>query len=119
MICFSLEDIAILLSFILVIHSIFSNFWQNYLYLFYYSYTLPTFIKGFRKDLEVSDLYETFTDHKSDRLGNKLEAAWKEEELNGVKNKRKPSLRRALFKAFTFEFMIYGFVLAFNELAIK
>jgi ATP-binding cassette subfamily C (CFTR/MRP) protein 4 len=78
-------------------------------------YTIPTFIQGFKRDLEESDLTETLTEHKSSRLGNKMEKAWKAEEVRAMKAKSTPSLQRVLFKVFGVEFIFYGIVLALSE----
>lgn len=83
---------------------------------FVYSYTIPTFIQGFKRDLEETDLTETLTEHKSSRLGNKMEKAWKAEERRILKKPTKsPSLHRVLWKVFGFEFIFYGIVLALSE----
>lgn len=37
------------------------------------SWLLGTFRKGFKKDLEVEDLYSTLEEHQSGYLGNKVE----------------------------------------------
>lgn len=83
--------------------------------LIFSSYTIPTFIQGFKRDLEESDLTETLSEHKSNRLGNKMEKCWKDEEVRATKAKTKPSLQRVLFKVFGWEFMFYGLVLALSE----
>ncbi|KAF2894430.1 hypothetical protein ILUMI_11737 [Ignelater luminosus] len=83
------------------------------------SYTIPTFIQGYKKELEVPDLYETLTEHKSSRLGDKIEKEWKKEEERAAKANRQPSLRRVLIRAFGLEFLIYGLVLAFTEICIR
>ncbi|KAJ3655115.1 hypothetical protein Zmor_014255 [Zophobas morio] len=78
-------------------------------------YTIPTFIQGFKRDLEESDLTDTLPEHKSSKLGNKMEKAWKAEEIRAAKARSKPSLQRVLFKVFGFEFVFYGIVLALSE----
>lgn len=76
---------------------------------------MPTFIEGFRRDLEESDLTETLNEHKSSKLGNEMEKYWKLEEERAAKMKTTPSLMRVLFKLFGWEFMFYGLVLALSE----
>ncbi|KAJ8916764.1 hypothetical protein NQ315_013969 [Exocentrus adspersus] len=80
-----------------------------------FCYTIPTFIQGFKRDLEEGDLTETLSEHKSSRLGNKMETYWKAEEESVAKAKTTPSLRRVLFRVFGWEFMFYGLVLALSE----
>ncbi|XP_018576445.1 probable multidrug resistance-associated protein lethal(2)03659 isoform X2 [Anoplophora glabripennis] len=80
-----------------------------------FCYTIPTFIQGFKRDLEESDLTETLSEHRSSRLGNKMEKYWNNEEERAAKAKTTPSLQRVLFKVFGLEFMFYGIVLALSE----
>lgn len=87
--------------------------------LFFRSYTLPLFYRGYKNDIEVTDLPESLKEHKSSRLGDRLEAAWNAEEERAKKEKRTPSLRRVLMRVFGLEFLFYGIVLAFSEFAIK
>ncbi|XP_045469838.1 probable multidrug resistance-associated protein lethal(2)03659 isoform X2 [Harmonia axyridis] len=80
-----------------------------------FSYLIPTFIQGFKRDLTEADLTETLNEHKSKALGDRLERAWQKEEERAKKKKKTPSLRRALFRVFGLEFMIYGIILAVSE----
>ncbi|KAB0802273.1 hypothetical protein PPYR_04459 [Photinus pyralis] len=84
-----------------------------------FCYTLPTFVEGYKKELEIHDLYETFTEHKSGKLGDKVEAGWRKEVENATRAKRQPSLRRVLIKTFGLEFLMYGIVLALSEIFIR
>ncbi|XP_030754955.1 multidrug resistance-associated protein 4-like [Sitophilus oryzae] len=80
-----------------------------------FCYTIPTFVNGFKHDLEENDLTETLSEHKSSQLGNVMEKYWKEEECRALKKNSKPSLLRVLFKVFKWEFLFYGFVLFLSE----
>ncbi|KAF5281256.1 hypothetical protein FQA39_LY05142 [Lamprigera yunnana] len=91
----------------------------NFLSIATFFYTIPTFIKGFKKDLEEEDLYETYTGHKSDVLGNKMERLWKKELERSKKANRKPSLSRVLLNCFGFDHFSVGFALLLNELVVK
>ncbi|RZC36634.1 multidrug resistance-associated protein, partial [Asbolus verrucosus] len=70
------------------------------------SWELPILVKGFKKDLSEDDLYPPLEEHRSKRLGDKLEELWQEEE-NFCE---KPSLWRAIVKMFGLKFLIYGIV---------
>lgn len=70
-----------------------------------FSWTIPTFIKGRKKELEESDLYEISKNDKSDKLGNILETTWEKE---CSLHQEDPSLWKALIKAFGTKFMCYG-----------
>nr|XP_022908005.1 probable multidrug resistance-associated protein lethal(2)03659 [Onthophagus taurus] len=91
----------------------------NFLSALTFWYTLPTFFNGFQRDLEENDLYKTFSKHKSSVLGDRLEIAWQSEEIKAKKAGRMPLLRKALWKVFGLEFMLYGLVLAIGELGIR
>jgi hypothetical protein len=41
--------------------------------LYVHRWTHKIFREGFRKDLEIEDMYDTLEEHQSDFLGNKLE----------------------------------------------
>lgn len=91
------------------------------LYILFFRWTIPIFLKGYRKDLEISDLPETLKTHKSEKLGNKLATAWEQEQAR-VKikgGKGKPSLTRTLGKVFGLEIMAYGVLLASVEIGIR
>ncbi|XP_048519317.1 probable multidrug resistance-associated protein lethal(2)03659 [Dendroctonus ponderosae] len=78
-------------------------------------YTIPTFLRGLKGDLNESDLPETLSEHKSANLGNLMERYWQEEELRAAGKKAPPSLLRVLIRAFGLEFMFYGVVLFISE----
>ncbi|KAK9869833.1 hypothetical protein WA026_003562 [Henosepilachna vigintioctopunctata] len=80
-----------------------------------FAYLIPTFIKGFKKDLTEADLTETLSEHKSKYLGDQLEKVWIVEQERAKRKGGTPSLRRALFKVFGLEFLLYGVVLALSE----
>ncbi|KAK9869835.1 hypothetical protein WA026_003564 [Henosepilachna vigintioctopunctata] len=46
-----------------------------------FAYIIPTFVKGFTRNLSEADLTETLSEHKSKYLGDKLEK-------NGQKKKK-------------------------------
>ncbi|KAF5283711.1 hypothetical protein FQR65_LT13746 [Abscondita terminalis] len=82
-------------------------------------YTIPTMIEGWKNELKIYDLYETFSEHKSHTLGNKLETAWLKEVKNAEKRNGLPSLRTILMKTFGLELAIYGLLLLVIELCFK
>lgn len=40
---------------------------------FLFTWTVPLFLKGYKKDLELSDMYEPLNCDRSDNLGDRLE----------------------------------------------
>ncbi|XP_056646549.1 probable multidrug resistance-associated protein lethal(2)03659 [Diorhabda sublineata] len=83
-----------------------------------FSYIIPTFIEGYKRDLEESDLTETLSEHRSDYLGNTLENYWKQEEQRAKKNETQPSLQKVLLKTFGWEYLFLGIILVIAE-AVK
>ena len=96
------------------------------------------FWTGFRRDLEVDDLYKPLNEHKSSLLGEKISKAWEEEvekfnkkqtlkekdfdrdknnDVNLVKNQ--PSLLKVLIKCFGFQIILYGILLAVMEIVLR
>ncbi|KAB0797837.1 hypothetical protein PPYR_08830 [Photinus pyralis] len=77
-------------------------------------YSIPTFIAGYKKDLEVSDLYKTYTGHQSKLLGDQIEKVWQEE-----LRRKKPSLRRVLFKIYGVSYLLAGLILLTVEVILR
>lgn len=84
-----------------------------------FSYTIPTFIKGYKNELEEKDLTQTLPEHKSSKLADKIEKSWRNEEHLAKIAHRQPSLLRVLWRVFGWEFMFYGLVLAVGEFGIR
>lgn len=84
-----------------------------------FSYTIPTFIKGYKDELEEKDLTQTLAEHNSSKLADKIEKSWKNEERLAKIARRQPSLLRVLWRVFGWEFMFYGLVLAVGEFGIR
>lgn len=80
---------------------------------------LPIFYKGYKKELEVSDMFETLQEHRSDKMGDKLEAAWEKERVLAKQASRDPSLLRALLREFGLYLFMYGCIVAVLELGVK
>lgn len=80
----------------------------------FFCWTIPTFIKGYKRDLDENDIYGSLKDHDSHRLGIKLEDAWLQENKSD-----KPSLTRAIWRVFGKEICFYGFVLFILEFGTK
>ncbi|KAF2894912.1 hypothetical protein ILUMI_11261 [Ignelater luminosus] len=87
----------------------------NILSILTFGYTLPTFRKGFSRDLQEEDIPENLSTHASKQLGNRLEEAWNKE----LRTSKNPSLWRAIARVFGLKFMALGLVSLFLELVIK
>ncbi|KAK9696593.1 ABC transporter [Popillia japonica] len=86
----------------------------NILSVLMFLYVLPVFFKAYKKGLKEDDLYEPLEEHKSTKLGEKLESIWKQQHR---KHKRS-ALHRALFRMFGLEFMLIGLVKLFHEMIL-
>lgn len=83
--------------------------------MYYFSWGLPIFYKGFRKNLEEDDLYKPFREHESHRLGDQLEELWKLEKLSH----KNPSLWRALWKMFKVDIIGHVFIICISEFILR
>ncbi|KAF5283715.1 hypothetical protein FQR65_LT13750 [Abscondita terminalis] len=82
-------------------------------------FTLPTFFQSYKKELELTDLYKTFSGHKSKTLGDNIEIAWRAEEERAAKLKKQPSLKRVLIKLFGYQFMLQGLLCCVLEFGVR
>lgn len=97
---------------------------------FFRRYTARLFWTGYRRDLNVNDLYEPLKEHSSHRLGERIAALW-EEECQRVKRKNElckrknskhnydPSLLRVLLRLFGVKLMLYGICLVLTEILLR
>ncbi|XP_025073873.1 probable multidrug resistance-associated protein lethal(2)03659 [Pogonomyrmex barbatus] len=95
------------------------------------SWILRIFWVGYRRDLEVTDLYTPLKEHTSGILGVKIAKAWEKEceayrdrlEKNArsgsQKKVRGPSLLRVLVRCFGFTTLLYGLFLAVMEILLR
>nr|XP_012230327.1 PREDICTED: probable multidrug resistance-associated protein lethal(2)03659 isoform X1 [Linepithema humile]XP_012230329.1 PREDICTED: probable multidrug resistance-associated protein lethal(2)03659 isoform X1 [Linepithema humile]XP_012230330.1 PREDICTED: probable multidrug resistance-associated protein lethal(2)03659 isoform X1 [Linepithema humile] len=101
----------------------------NFLSALTFSWILRTFWVGYRRELEVTDLYTPLKEHTSGILGVKIAEAWEKEyaaynrrlERRGAGEKKidQPSLMRVLVKCYGAKVMLYGMVLAAMEILLR
>ncbi|CAJ0915429.1 unnamed protein product, partial [Mesorhabditis belari] len=84
----------------------------------FFWYMGPLFLRGFRHNLESSDMFEPLPDQESKAATEQLRTAWQNEQKEAKEKEREASLMRAIFKAYGRELTIYG-VWLFLEEAIK
>ncbi|KMQ90611.1 multidrug resistance-associated protein, partial [Lasius niger] len=96
-----------------------------------FSWILRTFWVGYRRDLEVTDLYTPLKEHTSGILGVKIAKAWEKEceaynhrleksaRTGSQKKVSEPSLLRVIIKVFGVKIMLYGVVLAVMEILLR
>lgn len=80
---------------------------------------LPIFFKGYSREYEESDLFQTLKEHKSDTLGDQFERIWLEEVEYASKKNKKPSLLKVIAKRFGLVLFGYAVIAAILELGIK
>ncbi|XP_059225376.1 probable multidrug resistance-associated protein lethal(2)03659 [Stomoxys calcitrans] len=84
-----------------------------------FCFTMPTFFKGRKKDLDEKDLYRALKEHKSDTMGEKLSYAWEQEVINSRKKGKDPSLIKATTKVFGLYYMFLGILLFVFEICLR
>ncbi|NWT69421.1 CFTR regulator, partial [Prunella himalayana] len=75
-------------------------------------WTNPILKKGYRRRLELSDIYQIPSADSADNLSEKLEREWDRELATSEK---KPKLINALRRCFFWKFMFYGIILYLGE----
>ncbi|XP_076243243.1 ATP-binding cassette sub-family C member 4 [Calliopsis andreniformis] len=91
----------------------------NFLSILFWWWTIDLFKTGYRKVLQSDDLYEPLKTDRSNVLGDRLEKRWYIELENAKKSKRRPSLLRAIFRTFLWEYSILAFMQLLNEFVIR
>uniref|UniRef100_A0A6Q2XNW4 Cystic fibrosis transmembrane conductance regulator n=1 Tax=Esox lucius TaxID=8010 RepID=A0A6Q2XNW4_ESOLU len=84
----------------------------NFLSKYFFWWTSPLLRKGFRKKLELTDVYKAPSFDLADNLSERLEREWDREVASA---KKKPRLLRALSRCFLWPFVFYGILLYFGE----
>uniref|UniRef100_A0A8C3QBJ1 Cystic fibrosis transmembrane conductance regulator n=1 Tax=Geospiza parvula TaxID=87175 RepID=A0A8C3QBJ1_GEOPR len=78
----------------------------------FFRWTNPILKKGYRRRLELSDIYQIPSADSADNLSEKLEREWDRELATSEK---KPKLINALRRCFFWKFMYYGIILYLAE----
>ncbi|KAM6973449.1 cystic fibrosis transmembrane conductance regulator [Aplochiton taeniatus] len=84
----------------------------NFLSKYFFWWTSPLLRKGFRKKLDLTDVYKAPSFDLADNLSERLEREWDREVASA---KTKPRLLRALSRCFLWPFIFYGVLLYFGE----
>ncbi|CAK1599802.1 unnamed protein product [Parnassius mnemosyne] len=85
----------------------------------WFVWMMPTFWRGYKRELYDSDLTKPKDNHLSDKLGDRLEKKWLEEIALANKQCRKPSLLRAMTKAFWLSYAPSGIMFLIQALILK
>ncbi|XP_046746877.1 ATP-binding cassette subfamily C member 4-like [Diprion similis] len=103
---------------------------SNFLKRLFFGWAYPIFLKGAKRDLQVTDLYDPLKSDESEGLGNRLEREWQKElakakdspmvgEGSKRKPKKKPSLTLALIRMFWIKFMLQGLLFFVQLMAVR
>ncbi|XP_031721469.1 cystic fibrosis transmembrane conductance regulator [Anarrhichthys ocellatus] len=84
----------------------------NFLSKYFFWWTTPLLRKGFRKKLELTDVYKAPSFDLADNLSERLEREWDREVVSA---NNKPRLMRALARCFIGPFAFFGVLLYFGE----
>ncbi|KAB0798126.1 hypothetical protein PPYR_09119 [Photinus pyralis] len=84
-----------------------------------YCWLLPLFYHGFKKDLEVKDLYNVNQCDISEKLGDTMERHWEEECLRAKKTSKKPEFIRVIRNMFIKPYSLYGIELFLQCIVLK
>ncbi|XP_061629834.1 cystic fibrosis transmembrane conductance regulator [Phyllopteryx taeniolatus] len=84
----------------------------NFLSRFFFWWTSPLLRKGFKKKLDLTDVYKAPSYDLAGNLSERLEREW-DREVASAKNK--PRLMRALARCFICPFAFFGILLYFGE----
>uniref|UniRef100_A0A673CHX8 Cystic fibrosis transmembrane conductance regulator n=1 Tax=Sphaeramia orbicularis TaxID=375764 RepID=A0A673CHX8_9TELE len=84
----------------------------NFLSKFFFWWTSPLLRKGFRKKLDLTDVYKAPSFDLADNLSERLEREWDREVVSA---KNKPRLMRALARCFFGPFAFFGILLYLGE----
>ncbi|XP_055676611.1 ATP-binding cassette sub-family C member 4-like [Lutzomyia longipalpis] len=79
-------------------------------------WTMKLFKKGYRKVLDLGDLYRPLDEDRSNVLGDRLEKKWMEQLKRSKSN---PSLIKAVAIAFWKEYLLLALIVIVNEAAIR
>ncbi|XP_050294891.1 ATP-binding cassette subfamily C member 4-like [Anthonomus grandis grandis] len=89
----------------------------------FFCWVLPFFKTGYKKDLEVKDIYNSTSPDLSGPLGDALEKNWDEEVQRTRQSKKKkgekPRLKRAIFKTFAKSYFFYGGFIFIQSVVIR
>ncbi|KAI4502295.1 hypothetical protein M0802_002207 [Mischocyttarus mexicanus] len=91
----------------------------NFISVLLWWWSLNLFKIGYKKVLEIDDLYDPLKEDRSTVLGDRLEKRWNIELENSKKRKRSPYFLRAILRTFLMEYFVLGLLQILNEFIIR
>lgn len=92
---------------------------STFLSYIFFTWLIPTFTVGAKRELAVEDLYQPLDAHRSRQLGDRLCNAWNVEVRKSQKTGKPASLLRAFLKVFGWEIFALGIILLVLELVVR
>uniref|UniRef100_A0A1B6DBN7 Multidrug resistance-associated protein lethal(2)03659 n=1 Tax=Clastoptera arizonana TaxID=38151 RepID=A0A1B6DBN7_9HEMI len=83
------------------------------------AWTYGLFKKGFKKDLDVCDIYQPIENYTSSILGDVIEKNWNLECERAARKKTEPKFLRLLFHTFGVQLILLGVFLALADISLK
>ncbi|CAH2101656.1 unnamed protein product [Euphydryas editha] len=81
-------------------------------------YTRPIFLKGRKGQLSISDMYRCTPGHRAAPRGDVLGEKWRNE-LGKQDKEKPPSLLQAIFNVYGVQFIVFNFIFAIFDCAIR
>ncbi|XP_031342453.1 probable multidrug resistance-associated protein lethal(2)03659 isoform X4 [Photinus pyralis] len=91
----------------------------NLLSRFTFSYILPLFMYGYRKNITQEDVFQPHSELRSSNLGNNAIDLWQEELKGTYKHGRKPSLPKLIVKMLAKEYLSISALIVICELLAR
>ncbi|KAJ8918369.1 hypothetical protein NQ315_008063 [Exocentrus adspersus] len=91
----------------------------NPLSVIFFTYTIDMFRKGYRKTLDVDDLYNPIRSDRSKILGDRIERKWLKQSEAANKKNKKPSLLKVLVATFWPEYLYLGVILVCMDIFVR
>ncbi|KAK9504177.1 hypothetical protein O3M35_010565 [Rhynocoris fuscipes] len=91
----------------------------NPLSVLFFSWLIPIFWRGWKKDLDLEDLYKPLEEHRSNILGDLIESLWDEEVCLSILKKRNPRLFRVIWKIFGTSIILQGILVFIVEFILR
>lgn len=79
-----------------------------------FSWVTPLFRKGYRRTLQVEDLYACPKWERSEKKADRLQTEW-DKEIRQMKHGKHPSLLKAIFRAFGFTYVMISLLVLVEE----
>ncbi|XP_014216231.1 probable multidrug resistance-associated protein lethal(2)03659 [Copidosoma floridanum] len=86
-----------------------------------FAWLYEIFLTGFRRELDLSDLYDPLGEHSSHNVGEQMHGEWKREQerCENLNGRQGPSLARVIIKCFGREIFVGGLIQFLLEFIVR